>query len=214
MSLNPKQQRFVEEYVKDFNATQAAIRSGYSQKTAGQIGEENLRKPEIKEAVEALKKKASDANEVTVARVLQGILRVAELDPRKAYDSKGDLLPIHKLPDEVAFAISGIDTEEIYEYERGTRKNIGKVRKLKFSSRDRALELLGRYLAMFLDRAELTGKNGKPLIPSASSEHVKILGQLTDEQLDALGDKIKTILRKPREDVPAPKAKSGKTKTS
>ena len=41
--MTPKQQRFVEEYLVDLNATQAAIRAGYSARTASQIGEENLR---------------------------------------------------------------------------------------------------------------------------------------------------------------------------
>jgi phage terminase small subunit len=53
MALNPKQIRFVEEYLIDLNATQAAIRAGYSRKTAYAIGSENLRKPEIKAALQA-----------------------------------------------------------------------------------------------------------------------------------------------------------------
>ena len=53
--LTPKQQRFVEEYLIDLNATQAAIRAGYSNKTAGQVGYENLRKPEIQQAVTTAK---------------------------------------------------------------------------------------------------------------------------------------------------------------
>jgi phage terminase small subunit len=53
MSLTQKQQRFVEEYCVDFNATQAAIRAGYSPSTAYAIGSENLKKPEIKAALEA-----------------------------------------------------------------------------------------------------------------------------------------------------------------
>lgn len=52
MALTDKQRRFVEEYLVDLNATQAAIRAGYSKKTAGQIGDENLRKPEIAKAVQ------------------------------------------------------------------------------------------------------------------------------------------------------------------
>lgn len=51
--LTPKQERFVCEYLKDLNATQAAIRAGYSENSAGQIGAENLRKPAIKEAIDA-----------------------------------------------------------------------------------------------------------------------------------------------------------------
>ena len=53
MALSRKQQRFVEEYCVDFNATQAAIRAGYSPSTAYSIGSENLRKPEIKAALQA-----------------------------------------------------------------------------------------------------------------------------------------------------------------
>ena len=53
MALTPKQKRFVEEYCVDFNATQAAIRAGYSPSTAYSIGSENLRKPEIKAALQA-----------------------------------------------------------------------------------------------------------------------------------------------------------------
>lgn len=50
--MTDKQQFFVQEYLKDFNATQAAIRAGYSKKTAGAIGAENLTKPEIQEALQ------------------------------------------------------------------------------------------------------------------------------------------------------------------
>ena len=52
MGFTAKQQRFVEEYPVDFNATQAAIRAGYSERTAGSIGDENLRKPDIAEAIQ------------------------------------------------------------------------------------------------------------------------------------------------------------------
>lgn len=50
--LTPKQERFIQEYLVDCNATQAAIRAGYSAKTAASIGDENLRKPEIKDVIE------------------------------------------------------------------------------------------------------------------------------------------------------------------
>ncbi|MGL4833094.1 MAG: terminase small subunit, partial [Shewanella sp.] len=50
--MNDKQARFVQEYLIDLNATQAAIRAGYSEKTAGEMGYENLNKPHIMEAVQ------------------------------------------------------------------------------------------------------------------------------------------------------------------
>lgn len=69
--MTPKQQRFVEEYLIDLNATQAAIRAGYSVKTAGQIGEENLKKPEIAEAVAERIEKRSEQTGIDAAWVLQ-----------------------------------------------------------------------------------------------------------------------------------------------
>jgi len=64
--LNDKQRAFVQEYLIDRNATQAAIRAGYSEKTAGQIGNENLKKPEIAEAINAGEEKHAERCAVTV----------------------------------------------------------------------------------------------------------------------------------------------------
>ena len=64
--LTAKQARFVSEYIIDFNATQAAVRAGYSEKTAYWIGTENLRKPEIEKAIKKHQDKASKRNETTV----------------------------------------------------------------------------------------------------------------------------------------------------
>ena len=76
--MTPKQSRFCEEYIIDLNATQAAIRSGYSEKTAGAVGFENLKKPEIQKKVEELKAAATEKAEVSVQDVLCGIRSIAE----------------------------------------------------------------------------------------------------------------------------------------
>jgi phage terminase small subunit len=70
-NISPKQTRFVEEYLVDLNATQAAIRAGYSQKTARQIGSENLAKPDIQNAITSLKIERSARLEVDADWVLQ-----------------------------------------------------------------------------------------------------------------------------------------------
>lgn len=77
-NLTPKQQRFVEEYLIDLNATQAAIRSGYSEKTAKEIGSENLTKPNITKAIEEAQEKLSNKAQVTVEMVVQGLLNEAK----------------------------------------------------------------------------------------------------------------------------------------
>ena len=77
-NLTPKQQRFVEEYLIDLNATQAAIRAGYSEKTAKSIGQENLTKPDIQKAIKEAQEKLSNKAQVTVEMVVQGLLNEAK----------------------------------------------------------------------------------------------------------------------------------------
>ena len=78
MALTAKQQRFVDEYLKDLNATQAAIRAGYSKKTAASIGQENLRKPEIEKALSEATQERSKRTAITQDYVIAGIVEVIE----------------------------------------------------------------------------------------------------------------------------------------
>lgn len=77
-SLTAKQARFVEEYLIDLNATQAAIRAGYSEKTAEQLGYQLLQKTSVLEAVEEAKNQVSKRTELTVDMVVQGLLKEAQ----------------------------------------------------------------------------------------------------------------------------------------
>ena len=73
MKLTPKQARFIEEYLVDLNATQAAIRAGYSARTANRIGPENLSKPVIAEAIQIAQLARSERTQITVDKVLEDI---------------------------------------------------------------------------------------------------------------------------------------------
>ncbi len=75
--LTAKQARFVEEYLIDLNATAAAIRAGYSEKTAATIAHENLRKPKIAEAIRVGREKLSERAQITQEDVLAGLQREA-----------------------------------------------------------------------------------------------------------------------------------------
>ena len=77
-NLTPKQQRFVEEYLIDLNATQAAIRSGYSEKTARKIGSENLTKLDIQEAIQEAQESLSNKTQLTIDIVVNGLLKEAQ----------------------------------------------------------------------------------------------------------------------------------------
>ena len=81
--LTAKQQAFVNEYLIDLNATQAAIRAGYSEKTAEIIGFENLRKPNIEKFIKEAMNKRSEKTEITQAMVLERYWKIATADPRK-----------------------------------------------------------------------------------------------------------------------------------
>ena len=83
MALRGKQQRFVNEYLIDRNATQAAIRAGYSSKTAGSIGDENLKKPEIKKAIDIAENDLAERNKITQDRVLNRLWEMAQADPNE-----------------------------------------------------------------------------------------------------------------------------------
>lgn len=78
MGLTAKQQRFCEEYVIDCNATQAAIRAGYSAKTAYSIGDENLKKPEIQECLQTLQGAAQERNKLDFDYIINGFRKIAE----------------------------------------------------------------------------------------------------------------------------------------
>lgn len=81
--LTAKQARFVKEYLVDLNATQAAIRAGYSEKTAKVIGSENLTKPAIASAVAAAQQKRSEEIGITAHAVLGDLWTIAKADPRE-----------------------------------------------------------------------------------------------------------------------------------
>ena len=77
-TLTPKQQRFVEEYLRDLNATQAAIRAGYSEKTAKVIAAQNLSKLNIQAAITKGRKQQSERTQITTDIVLAGLLTEAQ----------------------------------------------------------------------------------------------------------------------------------------
>lgn len=78
--LTAKQARFVEEYLIDLNATQAAIRAGYSKKSAGRFSQELLTKTHIAEAIEKAQAKRSERTEITQDMVIEGLLAEAKLE--------------------------------------------------------------------------------------------------------------------------------------
>lgn len=161
-TMTPKQQRFVDEYLIDLNATQAAIRAGYSAKTAGAIGDENLKKPEIAEAVSNAMEKRAERTQITADRVLAELGKIGFADIRKLFTSGGSLLPVSDLDADAAACLSSIEitTRKVRGGDDDETENVSKVR---LWDKRAALVDIGKHLGMFKERVELTGKDGNAI---------------------------------------------------
>lgn len=154
MALSPKQLRFVDEYLVDLNATQAAIRAGYSADSAASQGWDLLQKPEIREAIEVAALERAKRVQVSGDDILRRLKEIAFVDLRHAYDENGRLKGVQDLPSDVARALAGIKVYDEFEGSGDERVKVGEVRELKFNDRLRALELLGKNIAIFTDKVE------------------------------------------------------------
>ncbi len=146
-ALNPKQERFVAEYLVDLNATQAAIRAGYSPKTAGVQAFDLLKKPEIAAALERQRNQHAKNTGLTVERVLQEAMRLAFFDIRKLTDAEGNPIPINQLDDDTAAAIQGLELAT--ERSRDEDGSVTVVRKYKIADKNAAVERLFKHLGLF-----------------------------------------------------------------
>lgn len=149
MALTAKQDRFVQEYLVDLNATQAAIRAGYSERTANEQGARLLANVSIQEAIQAAMDKRSKRVEITQDRVLQEYARLAFFDPRKLFEENGKPKDITALDDDTAAALAGLDVMEEYEGSGEDRQFVGYTKKYKLANKLGALDSLGKHLGMF-----------------------------------------------------------------
>jgi phage terminase small subunit len=143
-TLTDKQERFCQEYLHDLNATQSAIRAGYSQGAASEIGYENLRKPQIADRIAELQKERSERTQITADEVIREIAKLAfaDIDAVADWDDNGaTVIPKSKLAPGVTRTIAEVSN---------TKFGI----KLKMHDKKGSLELLGRHLGIFKDKIE------------------------------------------------------------
>ena len=146
--MTKKQKRFIEEYLIDLNATQAAIRAGYSPDTAKSIGSENLTKPDIKAQIAKAMAERSRRTGVNADRVVMELAKIAFVNANDVIDPKTATIKEGALPEDTA-AIQSVKVKTFGED--------GLEREIKMADKLKALELLGRHLGMFKDKVELSG---------------------------------------------------------
>lgn len=132
--MTPKQERFVEEYLVDLNATQAAIRAGYSEQTARQIGAQNLSKLVIQQAIEAARNKRSERVELTQDEVVRDLRELRDIC-------------MGRKPVRITEVVKNAQLGEV------TSREV-EVYALEPTGAGKALDLLGKHLGMFVDKVE------------------------------------------------------------
>ncbi|MFH2074327.1 MAG: terminase small subunit [Pseudomonadota bacterium] len=150
-----KMKLFVDEYIVDFNATRAASAAGYSKQTASAIGAENLRKPQIQEAIKKAILRRADRIERSGDEVVRLMWKMAELDLadyiKVAKGGEIQAIPFDELPEGATRLISKV---------KERRTKIGEdcfTESLEYEIPDRVkcVELLGRHYGLFKDRIGL-----------------------------------------------------------
>lgn len=142
--LTARQKRFCDEYLIDLNATQAAIRAGYSQRTAMEQGSRLLTNLNINSYIQKRKdnldKRLEDKYLISKERLLQEYARLGFSDIREFYNQDGGLRAMHELTDDQAASLAGVETLEEFIYVDGEKIPAGYTKKIKIYDKLRALE--------------------------------------------------------------------------
>ncbi|ULT55405.1 terminase small subunit [Neobacillus drentensis] len=191
VKLTAKQQAFIKEYLIDLNSTQAAIRAGYSEATAKEIGYENLTKPHIAEAIQKAMDERSKRTEITQDRVLQELAKVGFADIKDylsfetslttvGYNDKGERII------DYAHVVTLKDSETVDGAVISEVSLKDGALKFKLHDKMKALNDIGRHLGLFNDKLDIGNKDDKPFKTSHD------LSKLSVEELK----QIESILSK------------------
>lgn len=153
--MTAKQQRFVSEFLIDLNATQAAIRAGYSPKVANRIGSENLSKPVIAAAIAQAQGDQNQRLLLTADDVREQNAFIARLDPAEMYDAGGSLLHVTKMPRHVRCALKSLKV---------VRKNltagdgvVDTTLEVQFWDKGGAIDREYKHFGLLIDRVQISG---------------------------------------------------------
>lgn len=156
--LTEQQERFCLEYLKDLNGKQAAIRSGYSAKTAENQASRLLSNAKVQQLVYKLNQERIKRTEIDADFVLTEHKRMAMSDVAECFDDNGNLKSITEMPKSIRLAIKSFEVYE--EKDRDTGEIIGFTKKVSLWDKNKNLENLGRHLKLYTDKLEHGGNVG------------------------------------------------------
>ena len=139
--MTKKQKRFVEEYLIDLNATKAAIRAGYSPRTAKQIGQENLTKPDLQAAIDRAMAERSRRTGINQDRVIQELAKIALVNPADVIDMDTATVKPDASRDDTA-CIASVKIRTLFSKDGPVIE-----REVRFYDKVKCLELLGKHAA-------------------------------------------------------------------
>lgn len=151
MSLTPKQAAFAREYLVDLNATQAAIRAGYSERTAASVGFENLRKPKIADQIRRAMDARAERTEITADRVIAELAKIAFANLADYFHLTPFNDPVIDLSRATRDQLAALTAIQVDDYTEGRGEDSREVKRVKIKMADKkaALELLGRHLGLW-----------------------------------------------------------------
>lgn len=148
--LNDRQSRFIDEYLIDLNGTQAAIRAGYSAKTANEQASRLLANVSVQAQLQRRMKDREQRTEINADYVLKRLVEIDQLDVLDILDNAGNFKPIMEWPKTWRQTLSGVDLQEIM---LGDVETV--IRKIKWPDKLRNLELLGKHVAVSAFREQV-----------------------------------------------------------
>ncbi|EGO7966271.1 terminase small subunit [Escherichia coli] len=179
--LTYKQELFAREYLKDLNGTQAAIRAGYSEKTANEQASRLLANVNVQKFVAELKSARVEQTGIDAAYVLRRLVEIDQMDVLDILLQNGELKPIKDWPKVWRTTLSGMDVVEM-----ASADSAALLKKIKWPDKVKNLELLGKHVSVqaFKEQTstEITGADGGPVRYADMSE------ELLEEKLKELGN--------------------------
>lgn len=163
--LEDKQEMFCREYLKDLNGTQAAIRAGYSAKTARQISDNLLSKVDIQTFIDSLKEKRADKLEISAEKVLAELAKIGFSDLKDFLNNDYSLKNLDQIDTSKSGAIQSIQ-KEIIQGETYTNTTV----KFKLHDKLSALEKIAKHIGFFEKDNE---QQNKVVYPAPSEERIK-----------------------------------------